>query len=61
MEHLIWAVPAALWILVSIDAANRQKPLLLLDRTHKLCRALNTDEHELAGNRLLGLRGYVAH
>ncbi len=36
MEHLIWAVPAALWILVSIDAANRQKPLLLLDRTHKL-------------------------
>ena len=36
MEHLIWAVPAALWVLVSIDAATRQKPLLLLDRTHKL-------------------------
>jgi hypothetical protein len=36
MEYLIWAVPAALWILVSFDAATRQKPLLLLDRTHKL-------------------------
>ena len=36
MEHLIWVVPAALWILVTVDAATRHKPLLLLDRTLKL-------------------------
>ena len=36
MDYLIWAIPAALWIIVSLDAASRQTPLLLLDRTHKL-------------------------
>jgi len=36
MVYLIWAIPAALWVMVSMDAAARQTPLLLLDRTHKL-------------------------
>ena len=36
MDYLIWAIPAALWVIVSLDAASRQTPLLLLDRTHKL-------------------------
>ena len=36
MDYLIWAIPAALWVIVSLDAASRHTPLLLLDRTHKL-------------------------
>ena len=36
MDYLIWAIPVALWVIVSLDAASRQTPLLLLDRTHKL-------------------------
>ena len=36
MDYLIWAIPAALWVIVILDAASRQTPLLLLDRTHKL-------------------------
>ena len=36
MDYLIWAIPAALWVLVSLDAAARQTPLLLLERTRKL-------------------------
>ena len=36
MDYLIWAIPGALWVIVSIDTASRQTPLLLLDRTHKL-------------------------
>ena len=36
MDYLIWTIPAALWVMVSLDSAARQTPLLLLDRTHKL-------------------------
>jgi len=36
MEYLVWAIPAGLWLLISLDAATWQSPLLLLDRTHKL-------------------------
>jgi len=36
MDYLIWAIPVALWVIVSLDAASRQTPLLLLDRSHKL-------------------------
>jgi hypothetical protein len=36
MDYLIWAFAAALWVMISLDAAAKQTPLLLLDRTHKL-------------------------
>ena len=36
MDYLVWAIPATLWLLVSLDAATWQSPLLLLERTHKL-------------------------
>ena len=36
MDYLIWAIPVTLWLLVSLDTATWQSPLLLLERTHKL-------------------------
>ena len=36
MDYLIWAFAAALWVMINLDAAARQTPLLLLDRTRKL-------------------------
>jgi len=36
MDNLVWAIPATLWLLVSLDAATWQSPLLLLERSHKL-------------------------
>jgi|GEM_PF-1040869 hypothetical protein len=35
MDYTILAICAVFWVIVSIDAASRQKPLLLLDRTNK--------------------------
>ena len=35
MDYMIFAICAAFWVVISIDAASRQKPLLLLDRTNK--------------------------
>ncbi len=35
MDYMILAICAVFWIVISVDAASRQKPLLLLDRTNK--------------------------
>jgi hypothetical protein len=35
MDYLALAICAVFWIAISVDAASRQKPLLLLDRTNK--------------------------
>ena len=35
MDYTILAICAVFWVIVRIDAASRQKPLLLLDRTNK--------------------------
>ncbi len=36
MDYWVWVIPTTLWLLVSLDAATWQSPLLLLERTHKL-------------------------
>jgi hypothetical protein len=35
MDYMTLAICAVFWVVVSIDAASRQKPLLLLDKTNK--------------------------
>ena len=35
MDYMILAICAVFWVVISVDAASRQKPLLLLDRTNK--------------------------
>jgi len=35
MDYITLTICAIFWVIVSIDAASRQKPILLLDRTNK--------------------------
>jgi hypothetical protein len=35
MDYMTLAICAVFWVIVSIDAASRQKTLLLLDRTKR--------------------------
>ena len=35
VDYLVWAIPATLWLLISLNTATWQKPLLLLEHTHQ--------------------------
>ena len=35
MDYMTLAICAGFWVVISIDAASRRKPLLLLDRSNE--------------------------
>ena len=35
MDYMTLVICAVFWVVISVDAASRQKPLLLLDRSNE--------------------------